>query len=255
MSLRNIRLTLQYDGSDFHGWQRQPGVRTVQGELEKALELILRTPIVTEGASRTDAGVHALGQVANFTTETDMQSERIAAAVNSKLPADVAIIEASDADPEFSSRFRAQGKIYRYFILNSRTAAPALRRYVLHEYHELDVERMSSAARLIRGERDYVSFGAQTAEDQNTVCDIQHVTVTEAACPLLGETPGRLLRIEVMGNRFLYKMVRTVAGTLLEAGKGRFEPADIAGIIEARDRGRAGPTLKPHGLYLVKVLY
>jgi tRNA pseudouridine38-40 synthase len=255
MSLRNIRLTLQYDGSDFHGWQRQPGVRTVQGELEKALELILRTPIVTEGASRTDAGVHALGQVANFTTETDMQSERIAAAVNSKLPADVAVIEASDADPEFSSRFRAQGKIYRYFILNSRTAAPALRRYVLHEYHELDVERMSSAARLIRGERDYVSFGAQTAEDQNTVCDIQHVTVTEAACPLLGETPGRLLRIEVMGNRFLYKMVRTVAGTLLEAGKGRFEPADIAGIIEARDRGRAGPTLKPHGLYLVKVLY
>jgi tRNA pseudouridine38-40 synthase len=167
----------------------------------------------------------------------------------------VAVIEASDADPEFSSRFRAQGKIYRYFILNSRTAAPALRRYVLHEYHELDVERMSSAARLIRGERDYVSFGAQTAEDQNTVCDIQHVTVTEAACPLLGETPGRLLRIEVMGNRFLYKMVRTVAGTLLEAGKGRFEPADIAGIIEARDRGRAGPTLKPHGLYLVKVLY
>jgi len=255
MPLRNIKLTLQYDGSDFHGWQRQPGFRTVQGELEKALELILRTPVLTEGASRTDAGVHALGQVANFATETDMPPERIAAAVNSKLPADAIIIEASDADPEFSSRFRALGKIYRYFILNSSTAAPSLRRQVLHEHHELDIEKMSCAAQLVRGERDYVSFGAQTSEDQNTVCDIRHVTVTEVACPLLGETPGRLLRIEVMGNRFLYKMVRTIAGTLLEAGKGRFEPKAIADIIEARDRGRAGPTLKPHGLYLVKVLY
>ena len=255
MPVRNLKLTLQYDGSDFHGWQRQPGVRTVQGELENALELILRSPVLTEGASRTDTGVHALGQVANFKTESDMPPEKLAAGVSSKLVPDAAILDAAEVPEDFSSRFSAKGKIYRYFVMNSHAELPVLRRNVLHVRPLLDIDRMAAAARLIRGEKDYRSFGAQTAEKENAVCDIERVTIEQVPCLLLGEAPGRLLCIEVKGSRFLYKMVRTIAGTIVEAGKGRFEPDEITGIIEARDRGRAGPTLKPHGLYLVKVLY
>ena len=255
MPVRNLKLTLQYDGSDFHGWQRQPGVRTVQGELENALESILRSPILTEGASRTDAGVHALGQVANFKTETEMPLEKLAAGVSSKLTPDAAVVEALEVPEDFSSRFSAKGKIYRYFVINSHTELPVLRRHALHVRPVLDIDRMAIAAEHIRGEKDYRSFGAQTAEEENTVCDIDHVTVEQIPCLILGETPGRLLCIEVKGTRFLYKMVRTIAGTLVEAGKGRFEPEAITGIIEARDRGKAGPTLKPHGLYLMKVIY
>ncbi len=255
MPVRNVKLILQYDGSGFHGWQRQPGVRTVQGDLESALESVLRTPILTEGASRTDAGVHALGQVANFKTESDMPAERLAAAINSRLKPDTAVLDASDVPEEFSSRFSAKGKIYRYFVLNSQAALPVLGRQVLHVRPELDIGRMMAAAEFIRGERDYRSFGAQTANKENTVCDIEYVTVSQIPCMLLGEAPGKLLCMEVRGSRFLYKMVRTIAGTLVEAGKGRFEPEEINGIIESRDRGKAGPSLKPHGLYLVKVIY
>lgn len=255
MPVRNLKLTLQYDGSDFHGWQRQPDVRTVQGELESALESILRSPVLTEGASRTDAGVHALGQVANFKTETNMPLEKLAAGVSSKLAPDANVIDAADVPEDFSSRFSAKGKVYRYFVMNSQTPLPVLRRQVLQVRPALDAEKMTAAAAHIRGEKDYRSFGAQTTDEENTICDIEHVEVTQVPCVLLGEVPGRLLCIEVKGTRFLYKMVRTIAGTLVEVGKGRFEPEAITGIIEARDRGRAGPTLKPHGLYLVKVLY
>jgi tRNA pseudouridine38-40 synthase len=255
MPLRNIKFTLQYDGTDFHGWQRQPDVRTVQGELEQAIEGILRVPVQAGGASRTDAGVHALGQVANFTAESDMPLERLAVAVNSKLPDDAAVVEASEVPAEFSSRFSAKGKVYHYLLLNAPLPGPLLRRRALHVPGELDIAAMSAAAAHIRGEQDYAAFGAKTTQEENTMCNIEQVSVGTVSCPFPGYEYGRLIRIEAKGDRFLYKMVRTIAGTLLEAGKRKLSPDKIPGIIESRDRRKAGPTLRPHGLYLVEVLY
>lgn len=255
MPVRNIRFTLRYDGTDFHGWQRQPGVRTVQGELERALQHILRTPVLTEGASRTDAGVHALGQVANFATENGLELKRLVAAVNSKLPEDIAIVEGSEVDSEFSSRFRAKGKIYHYLVVNYGRLNPLLRNRVLFEPRKLDTEAMSAAAEHIRGEREYAAFGAELSEETNSTCRIDRVSVNAAACDFAELLTDKIIRMEVCGSRFLYKMVRTIAGTLLEVGKGRLSPDEIPAIIDSRDRASAGPTLKPHGLYLVKVLY
>ena len=252
---RNIKLTIQYDGTDLHGWQRQPDVRTVQGELERAIEHIQRAPVRTEGASRTDAGVHALGQVANFQTESDLSSERLVPAVNSRLAADVAVVAASDVPLEFSSRFRAKAKIYHYLILNTERPSPLLRHRALHVHGELDCAAMSAAAARMIGERDYAAFGTKVTEEENTVCDIFETGIDILPSPLPVGESGRLIRIGVKGSRFLYKMVRTIAGTLLEVGKGKLLPEKIPVIIESGDRRRAGPTLKPHGLYLIEVLY
>ncbi len=247
--------TIQYDGTNFHGWQRQPDTRTIQGELERAIERVLRTPVLTEGASRTDAGVHALGQVANFHTESELAPERLIGAVNAGLPDDAAVVGAREVPQEFSSRFRAKGKLYRYLILNRPLPCPLVRNRALHVKEELDVAAMSDAAARIEGERDYAAFGTKITEEENTVCTIDRVSVGRVSWPALGSAADDLTAIEVQGSRFLYKMVRTIAGTLLEAGKGRLPPGEIPGIIESRDRARAGPTLKPHGLYLVRVLY
>lgn len=255
MPQKNIRFTLQYDGTEFHGWQRQPGQRTVQGELEKAIEQILRLPVLTEGASRTDAGVHSFGQTANFQTESDLESSRLAAAVNSRLPEDVKIVSASEVQPEFSSRFWAKGKTYHYLLLNTGLPHPLQRHRALHVPGTLDTEAMSAAADLIRGERDYAAFANQTSPDENTICNMEKVSVGRIQHTVPELLPDSLVRIEVRGNRFLYKMVRTIAGTLVEVGKGKLPPGEITGIIEKGNRRNAGPTLKPHGLYLMKVLY
>lgn len=255
MPQKNIKFTLQYDGTGFHGWQRQPGQRTVQGELEKAIEQILRLPLLTEGASRTDAGVHAFGQTVNFQTESDMEPPRLAAAVNSRLPEDVKVTCASEVPPEFSSRFWAKGKIYHYLLLNTDLPHPLQRHRVLHFPGILDTKAMSAAAELIRGERDYAAFANQTSPDENTVCNMEKVSVEHIQHTVPELLPESFIRIEVRGNRFLYKMVRTIAGTLVEVGKGKLPPGEITGIIEKMNRRNAGPTLKAHGLYLMKVLY
>lgn len=255
MAERNIKLTIAYDGTDFHGYQRQPEVRTVQGELEKTLQGILRAPVTTEAASRTDAGVHARGQVVNFHTTNALEAGRLAAALNGRLPDDIAVVEADDVEGDFSSRFSARGKLYSYLILNTALPDPLLRRRALYVPSALDIEAMSAAAVHIRGERDYAAFGVKAAQQESTVCDIERVCVEQAPCNFFCVGQVELVRIEVQGDRFLYRMVRTIAGTILEVGKGKFTPEEISGIIKSRDRGNAGPTLKPHGLYLVRVIY
>ena len=156
---------------------------------------------------------------------------------------------------DFNSRFSSKGKVYRYLILNAPQANPLLTKRALHIRQSLDIEAMSRAAGDMNGERDYACFGSKTAPEENTICDIKYVRVENIPAEPLCIPRSRLICIEVRGDRFLYKMVRTIAGTLLEIGRGRFSPEDISGIIESRDRARAGPTLKPHGLYLVEVIY
>jgi len=255
MPPRNIKVTVRYDGTEFHGWQKQPDTRTVQGEIEHAFQKVFRTPCLTQGASRTDAGVHAAGQAVNFLTEIDIEPNKIMAALNSKLPGDIRLTDANEVPADFNCRFDSKGKIYHYFILNSPQPFPTLRNYSFHTPKELDASAMKKAAAYMKGEEDYASFGNKTEKDENTNCNLEHVTVERPLFPLLGEAQDKLLRIEVKGDRFLYKMVRTIAGTLVEVGKGRLSPEKICDIINSRDRAKAGPTLKPNGLYLMKVLY
>jgi tRNA pseudouridine38-40 synthase len=252
---RNIRLILQYDGTDFHGWQRQSEVRTVQGELNRAIERILQETVTTEGASRTDAGVHAAGQVANFHTKNDIDTAKLMSALNSVLPDDLSVTDACQVPPEFSSRFSAQGKRYQYLILNAGFGNPLLRRYALHVPDPLNVEDMRAAAARLKGENDYSAFGVKTTAEDNTVCTLEDVSIAHVSWPVSSVHSVRLVRVHVRGDRFLYKMVRTIAGTLVEVGRGRLSPGEIPGIIDSRDRGKAGPTLKPHGLCLVEVVY
>jgi tRNA pseudouridine38-40 synthase len=255
MSERNIKLTLQYDGTHFHGWQRQPGVRTVQGELESALERIIREKVLTEGASRTDAGVHALGQTVNFHTGAGMEVRKLLGALNAVLPDDTAVCDIREVRSDFSSRFSAKGKIYQYLILDSPLPNPLLSHRVLHVSGQLNTEAMAAAAENMTGERDYGAFGTKTAPEDNTVCNIGSLSIGRATWPTLCNQSTPIVKIEVRGDRFLYKMVRAIAGTLVEVGRGKLPPERISDIIESRDRGKAGPTLKPHGLYLVEVLY
>jgi len=245
--MRNIRLTLEYEGTDFHGWQRQPDLRTVQGTLEQAASTVLRHPVETWGCARTDAGVHARGYVSNFHTESDYTVERMRSGLNGCLPEDVVVTAVSDVPEDFHARFSARARRYTYRITTEPTAV--WRRFAYHIHHELDCGRMREAARHLVGEHDFTSFTA-LANEANPVCSLRSVEIVEAP---LGEA-GRI-DITVESNRFLFHMVRVIAGTLMEAGRGRIEPEHVAVILRKKDRRAAGPTAAAHGLMLVGVQY
>lgn len=245
--MRNLRLTLEYDGTDFHGWQRQPGLRTVQGTLELAAATVLRHPVEAWGCARTDAGVHARGYVANFYTASDVTTERLMSGVNGCLPDDVVVTAVGEAPEDFHARFSARARRYTYRITTVPTAV--WRHFAYHIHHELDAGRMREAARHLVGEHDFSSFTAQ-ANEANPVCILRSLDVVEAPD---GET-GRI-DITVVSNRFLFHMVRVVAGTLMETGRGRIEPEQVAEILRKKDRRAAGPTAAAHGLMLVGVQY
>lgn len=251
--LRTLRLTLEYSGARFAGWQIQPDARTVQGELERALAEILREPIRVVGASRTDAGVHATGQTASFAARTAIGCDRLLAGLNALLPDDVAISAVAEAPEGFHARFSALGKHYRYRILSRPARGPLCAADAWHVARPLDLDAMRAAAAALVGRHDFHAFVSRPDGDGDCVRTLHRVDVS--AEPLLNPGGGSLVLVDVVGESFLYKMVRTIVGTLAQVGRGTRPPAEVAGLLASRDRRRAGPTAPAHGLTLVRVAY
>lgn len=253
---RNILLTIEYDGTGFSGWQRQPERRTVQGTLEEALSRVCTVPVQVDGTSRTDAGVHALGQRASFHGDFGIPVERIPLAVNNLVSeagkdGDMRIRKAQLVPEGFHARYDSKGKKYRYRIHNGEEMPVFLRNYRYHVRGALDAAAMCRAAEHITGTHDFACFQAAGGTPRKTtVRTIRQLTVNESAVD-----GGRLIDIDVAGDGFLYNMVRIIAGTLVEAGQGKIPPEAVPGIIASRDRRRAGHTAPPQGLYLTEVYY
>jgi tRNA pseudouridine38-40 synthase len=255
--MRNFKLTVSYDGTDFSGFQRQANARSVQAELESALAAIEGKHVTVAGAGRTDAGVHALGQVASFKLSSTIAERDLLRALNAKLPGDVRILAAETAPAGFNARFSARWKMYRYRISNAPVMSPFQRRFAWHILRDLDLSAMSHAARHLVGEHDFASFqGAPSRRERSEPPADTTRTITRSVWkeePLAGG--GRLLVYEVVGTGFLKYMVRTVVGTLVEVGDGRRTPESFGNLLRLRDRAAAGPTAPPLGLYLVRVDY
>jgi tRNA pseudouridine38-40 synthase len=224
----------------------QPAARTVAGELEAALQLLLREGVAITGAGRTDTGVHASGQVVSFTTARSFPFERLAVALNANLPADASVRDACVAGTGFSARFSARERTYVYAILARPDRSALLAHRAFHVYRDLDVDAMLEASRAIVGTHDFRSFCGTPPENGNTVRTVTSLTI---------ERRGDFIRVRISADGFVHRMVRTVVGTLVECGTGRRDPASIAAILAARDRSAAGLTAPAHGLYLAGVRY
>ncbi len=244
--MRNIRLIVEYDGSSLHGWQRQANAPTVQAHLETALAELLQHEVTVAGASRTDAGVHARGQVAAFKTERTIPLHGIRRALNSMLPEMIAISEAREMPEDFHPRFSATGKHYRYTILAQPDRSPRWRGRAWHQPDTLDLEAMRAGAAVLIGEHDFAAFRAAGCTAKTTIRRMESVVIAK---------DGGLLTVDVRGNAFLRMMVRILVGTLAEVGSGRFTPAQVAEILASKDRTRAGKTAPAHGLELMEVRY
>ncbi len=248
-----------YDGADFAGWQRQAGQRTVQGELEAVLAAIEGAPVHVAGAGRTDAGVHAAAQVASVRITATIAADRLVRAFNATLPPDVRVLSAEETADRFHARLHARGKTYRYFVWHAPMDHPALRRVAWHVPQRLSVTAMREAAQLFVGEHDFAAFQAQGSAVRSTVRRIFAATLdADAALPGwcgAGDDRGRLLCFEVSGSGFLRHMVRAVAGTLVQVGRGRLGPDDVSRALASGLRSAAGPTAPAHGLHLWRVHY
>jgi tRNA pseudouridine38-40 synthase len=257
--MRNLRLVIAYDGTEFHGWQRQPDAPTVQGRLEETLAKLTGAPAHIWGSGRTDAGVHALNQVANFKTECPIPCDNLLKALNNLLPASVRIKQLDEAPENFHARYDVRFKTYRYRILQAPICSPFLWRFVHHHPFPLDHRKMAEAAVMFVGEHDFTSFAGSEGradEAEKGTPPEPHSMVREIfSSRLLWRPQTSILIYEVRGNGFLHHMVRNIVGTLLEVGRGKLAPADVTRILEARDRTQAGPTAPAQGLCLVKVEY
>lgn len=245
---RNLKLVIAYNGGAYHGWQRQAGgLDTVQERIEQAAAAVVRHPVTVFGAGRTDAGVHAEGQVANFcTSNMNVPLRGLRRAMNSKLPGDIAVRSACEVAEDFHASRSAVGKTYEYRIHVGPCRPVELHKQIYHYWRTLDIEAMRDAGRRLVGEHDFAALTAAADDRENTVRTIYRCDVALAA---------DLCRISVQGSGFLYKMVRNIVGTLIEIGRGRWGPRQIDQILAGRDRRDGGPTAPPDGLYLICVHY
>ena len=240
-------MVVEYDGTDYCGFQIQPNVLTIQGTLQQKLEKVLGEEVVIIGASRTDAGVHARGQVISFTTENAIPAEGLCRALNDLLPVAINCVVAGDAQQSFHPRFDAREKLYSYRILNRPARSPFLERYMWHLAEpQLDVQAMQQAAEALVGEHDFAAFCAAGSQVENTVREIRRIEIHRAE---------DVVEAFITGNSFLYMMVRIIMGTLVEVGCGKRSPDDVGEILASKDRNKAGSTAPPQGLCLVRVDY
>ena len=255
--MRNLRLILSYDGADFAGWQVQPGRTTVQGALASAIGRLSGENVLPQGSGRTDAGVHALAQVASFTSASAIPAENWMRALNDILPASIRVLEVTEAAPGFHARKSARAKTYRYRIYRRAVCPPFLARYVWHYPYPLEESAMVAAAGVVLGEHDFTSFAAVDAErvERMAAEANDHTTNVRTILSSSWTRVGDELIYTVRGSGFLHHMVRNLAGTFLLVGKGTVSVEDMRRILEARERSAAGPTAPASGLYLVEVEY
>jgi tRNA pseudouridine38-40 synthase len=251
--MRHFKLTIAYDGTDFHGWQMQSGKPTIQGEIVGVLRRITQENVQLHGAGRTDAGVHALGQVASFRTQSALSAPEFQRALNALLPPAIRIVGSEEVGPDFHARWSALGKIYRYRLYRGKVVPPALWRYVLHYPFPLNEDAMRIAASRFVGPHDFAAFAASTGSEDD---DKERSTVREIyASEISRSDDGEELVYTVRGRSFLRYMVRKMVGTLLDVGRGRLVPDDILRLYQLRDRSKSGPTVPPQGLCMVEVLH
>src|SRR5438128_4404418 len=249
--MRHFKLTIAYDGTDFHGWQMQANKPTIQGEIVSVLQQLTQERIILHGAGRTDAGVHALGQVASFRTQSPLSAQEFQRALNALLPPAIRIVGSEEVGPDFNARWSARGKTYRYRLYRGKVVPPMLWRYVLHYPFPLDEEKMRDAAARFVGSHDFASFAASTGSEED---DKERSTVREIySTDLVRSADNEELVFTVRGRSFLRYMVRKMVGTLLDVGRGRLAPGDIDRLYEVKDRSKSGPTVPPQGLCMVSV--
>jgi tRNA pseudouridine38-40 synthase len=244
--MQNYKMTIQYDGTNYHGWQIQANGRTVQGELTRVLSILDHRPVTVYGAGRTDAGVHAEGQVANFFAERSFDACRLRDAINANLDRDIRVLNIQSALPEFNSRHSARQKTYRYRIWTADVVNPFIYRFVHHYRGELDVSEMVRAGSVLIGTHDFSAFTVTNSEAEDHVRTLMHLDVSRAA---------NEISIVVAANGFLRYMVRTIVGTLIEVGRGKRTAASVSEALESCNRSNAGPSAPANGLTLVRVDY
>jgi len=247
--MRRIRITLCYDGTEFYGWQVQPGLPTIQGTLERVLEQIEGEPVHVTGSGRTDAGVHALGQVAAFSLKNPIPVDNLRRAMNHLLPPAIRVLRVEETTTDFHPRRDAKAKTYEYRIHREEICSPFERLYVYHYPFPLDEEKMAEAARLFLGTHDFTAFAAADKTDALGRSKVRTIFDSEL------RRQGRLLIYRVKGSGFLKHMVRNMVGTLIQVGRGNLDPDDVRSFLRAEAPGKAGPTVPPSGLFLVSVDY
>jgi tRNA pseudouridine38-40 synthase len=248
IGLRNLRLELQYDGTDFHGWQIQPDLPTIQGSVTQAIFQITSERVHVNGSGRTDAGAHALAQVCNFMTTSKIPLPNLQKAINTLLPSSIRVMKLEEAPENFHSRYAAKLKHYRYRILKEKWCSPFEFRYLHHYPRSLDLTRMSQAAELLRGEHDFSAFCDSDAEVESKIRRV-------VSSFFVFDSKRNLLEYNICANGFLHHMVRNIVGTFLEVGKGNLPVEKINAILKSKNRSNAGPTAPAKGLFLVSVSY
>lgn len=243
--MRNIKITIQYNGSNYCGWQKQPDSLGIQGTIEKAIYDITREEVKLVGSGRTDSGVHAIGQIANFKINSDINVESIPMALNAKLPKDISIIKACEVNEDFHSRYSAKGKTYKYLIYNSKFRNPILSDISYQVKYELDFDKMCLESKSILGTHDFKGFMSSGSSVKDTIRTIYDIDINKK---------DDLIVVEISGNGFLYNMVRIIVGTLIDIGRGRINESFLE-IIESKTRSKCGHTAPAQGLFLKKVHY